>query len=96
MTWTCAWTRALEKEVGGVATPDPEEALLMARARWGTVVAVGDGLWDLRAARALGVGFVGVAEGAGRARLESEGAAEVLADFTDAMGAYEALRRAAR
>lgn len=48
------------------------------------IVVVGDGIWDARAARAAGAGFVGV-EPAGplAARLLGEGAAAVIPDFTE-------------
>ncbi|HMN96060.1 MAG TPA: haloacid dehalogenase-like hydrolase [Phycisphaerales bacterium] len=42
------------------------------------VVYVGDGPWDLRAARRLGIGFVGVGSGDVARRLRAAGAAEVL------------------
>ncbi len=46
-------------------------------------VYVGDGLWDLRAARRLGIGFLGVAvNGAGS--LRDAGVEAIVADFADA------------
>ncbi|MCR4413741.1 MAG: hypothetical protein NUV77_15080, partial [Thermoguttaceae bacterium] len=45
-------------------------------------VYVGDGLWDLKAARRLGIGFLGVAAN-GTARLREAGAEAVVADFAD-------------
>lgn len=51
--------------------------------RFGRVVYVGDGIWDVRAARTLGLCFLGV-EGDGRGvRLQSEGAVATVHDFTD-------------
>lgn len=47
------------------------------------VVYFGDGVWDGRAARALGYGFVGVGLGSRVRALESAGAAAVIADFAD-------------
>jgi phosphoglycolate phosphatase-like HAD superfamily hydrolase len=47
------------------------------------VVYVGDGVWDVRAAKALGIGFLGVAAGDEALRLAGEGAAHVLPDFSD-------------
>lgn len=45
---------------------------------------LGDGVWDVRAARALGVGFVGVAQSdAHEARLRASGAAIVIRDYLD-------------
>lgn len=46
-------------------------------------VYVGDGLWDLRAARSLGMGFVGLARGERADRLRTAGAPIVLTDFAD-------------
>jgi hypothetical protein len=47
------------------------------------VVYVGDGVWDVRAAKALGIGFLGVAIGDQAGRLVGEGASCVLPDFSD-------------
>jgi phosphoglycolate phosphatase-like HAD superfamily hydrolase len=47
------------------------------------VVYVGDGVWDIRAARRLGIGFVGVARGARAESLRVEGAPVVIDDFRD-------------
>ncbi|MCH2144158.1 MAG: haloacid dehalogenase-like hydrolase [Phycisphaerales bacterium] len=44
---------------------------------------VGDGLWDLRASRVLGIGFLGVATGERAAALLEAGAPRVLPDFSD-------------
>ncbi|MFZ5479354.1 MAG: HAD family hydrolase [Myxococcota bacterium] len=45
---------------------------------------VGDGVWDVRAARALGIGFVGVAQSdAHEERLRAHGASHVVRDYTD-------------
>lgn len=63
-----------------------------ARGFEGRVVLVGDGLWDVRVARALGWRFVGVASGAGEARLRRAGARQVVANFTDLRAFVEALR----
>ncbi len=47
-------------------------------------VSLGDGVWDVKAARALGVGFVGVAlTEAHEARLRAAGARHVLRDYLD-------------
>ncbi len=56
------------------------------RAGWsgGPATSFGDGVWDVRAARALGVGFVGVAQtDAHERRLRDAGARHVVRDFTD-------------
>ena len=47
------------------------------------VVSLGDGLWDVRAARNLGCPFVGVARGARAKRLRAAGASHVVGDFKD-------------
>lgn len=60
------------------------------------VVYVGDGTWDVRAAEALGYGFVGIGRGAAAAKLREAGAAEVRPDFQDAEAFLVAVGRAAR
>src|SRR5258708_22797625 len=50
----------------------------------GTVY-VGDGVWDARACRAVGMPFIGVGSGVRAARLASEGAVRVFKDFFDDM-----------
>jgi phosphoglycolate phosphatase-like HAD superfamily hydrolase len=45
-----------------------------------SVVYVGDGVWDARAARRLGYAFVGIGDGA--ERLREEGASMVVGDLT--------------
>jgi len=69
-----------------------EEILLAAVARarevygeesFERVVSLGDGLWDVRAARNLGLAFVGVARGARARRLRRAGASHVVEDFKD-------------
>lgn len=54
-------------------------------------VSVGDGVWDVRAARTLGLPFVGVARDAQVRRLRTEGADRVVSDFTNLADAFEAL-----
>jgi phosphoglycolate phosphatase-like HAD superfamily hydrolase len=49
--------------------------------RFARVVVVGDGVWDLRAARALGHGFVGVTASGGAAALRREGARALVRDY---------------
>ena len=48
----------------------------------GTVY-VGDGVWDARASRALGIPFIGIGSGVRAARLASEGAVRVFQDFSE-------------
>lgn len=57
----------------------------------GNAVYVGDGCWDVRAARALDIGFLGVATGNRAAMLREEGATRVFPDFTDQKAFFEAL-----
>lgn len=57
------------------------------------VVYVGDGVWDGRAARALGCSFLGVAHGARATELERVGAGAVIENFTDARAVVEHLTR---
>ncbi len=48
-----------------------------------SIVYVGDGLWDLRASRRLGIGFVGVASGERAESMRREGARAVVGDYRD-------------
>ena len=75
-----ARARALEK--GMHAEDDPN------------IVYVGDGLWDLTAARSLGIGFVGLATGQRELQLREAGANDVFSDFLDQDVFLEALRLA--
>ncbi len=47
------------------------------------IVYVGDGVWDARACRALGIPFIGIGSGDRAARLASEGAVRVFQDFSE-------------
>ena len=47
-------------------------------------VYVGDGVWDARACRSVGVPFVGIGTGSRATRLSAEGAVCVFPDFSDA------------
>jgi phosphoglycolate phosphatase-like HAD superfamily hydrolase len=47
-------------------------------------VYVGDGVWDARACRSVGIPFIGIATGSRATRLSAEGAVCVLPDFSDA------------
>ncbi|MFZ5481691.1 MAG: HAD family hydrolase [Myxococcota bacterium] len=60
----------------------------------GRVVSVGDGVWDVDAARILGVPFVGVGTGERAARLYARGARHVVGDFADLDGTLALLERA--
>jgi len=48
---------------------------------FGSVVYVGDGMWDLRSSRAMGYGFIGVGRGECAERLHDGGAEHVVEDF---------------
>jgi phosphoglycolate phosphatase-like HAD superfamily hydrolase len=49
-----------------------------------STVFVGDGVWDARACRSMGVPFIGVGTESRAARLSAEGAVCVIPDFSDA------------
>lgn len=51
--------------------------------RFERVVCIGDGVWDVRTARALDLPFVGVGSGVRAERLAAAGATFVVADFLD-------------
>lgn len=51
--------------------------------RFDRVVSVGDGLWDVRAARSMNFSFVGVGSGTNEEKLRRAGASHVLTDFSD-------------
>jgi len=63
-------------------------ALAMARGiyrqpQFSHVTYVGDGVWDIRTARQLGIRFIGVAQGEKATALRAEGATAIIQDFTD-------------
>src|SRR5205807_3959067 len=47
-------------------------------------VYVGDGVWDARACRSVGIAFIGIGTGSRATRLSAEGAVCVFSDFSDA------------
>lgn len=51
--------------------------------KFGSAVYVGDGIWDARACRRVGIPFIGVATDGRAARLTAEGAVRVFPDFSD-------------
>ncbi len=53
------------------------------RADFDRVVSIGDGVWDVRTAASLGIGFIGRASGEGADRLHRAGAETVLPDYRD-------------
>ncbi|WP_018264969.1 HAD family hydrolase [Methylosinus sp. LW4] len=58
------------------------------------IVLVGDGVWDVVTARALGFSFLGVGSGAEAERLREEGAEHVVEDFSRLEAVIELLSRA--
>jgi phosphoglycolate phosphatase-like HAD superfamily hydrolase len=60
------------------------------------VVYAGDGVWDVRAAKALGIGFLGLAAGTKAGRLLEEGALWVFPDLSDLLRAGECLEVVAK
>jgi len=73
-------------------SPVREEIIALARSRaltcyrqddFSRVVYIGDAPWDVRAARRLGVPFLGIGGGRKAQRLLRDGASEVLQDFGD-------------
>src|SRR5439155_25199965 len=48
-----------------------------------STVFVGDGIWDARACRTLGIPFIGIGSGERAARLALEGAVRVFPDYSD-------------
>jgi phosphoglycolate phosphatase-like HAD superfamily hydrolase len=46
-------------------------------------VYVGDGVWDARACRSVGIPFIGIGTGSRVTRLSAEGAVCVFSDFSD-------------
>jgi hypothetical protein len=60
------------------------------------VVYVGDSVWDVRAAKALAIGFLGLAAADKAGRLLAEGASCVVTDFSDPLHVVECLDAVAR
>jgi len=58
------------------------------------IVSVGDGVWDVDAARALALPFVGIAAGGRADRLRAAGAASVLPDLASGVAVLEMLETA--
>jgi phosphoglycolate phosphatase-like HAD superfamily hydrolase len=51
--------------------------------RFDSSIYIGDGLWDARACRAIGIPFIGIANEVRARRLTAEGAVKVFPDFAD-------------
>ena len=62
--------------------------------RFDRVVSVGDGLWDVLAARDLGLPFVGIGSGARANRLRAAGVGVILEDYADIGATVAALETA--
>jgi phosphoglycolate phosphatase-like HAD superfamily hydrolase len=62
--------------------------------RYARVVSVGDAVWDVRTAAALGLPFVGIAVGARADALRAVGATVVLPDYRDRAAVCDALETA--
>jgi phosphoglycolate phosphatase-like HAD superfamily hydrolase len=58
------------------------------------ILSIGDGVWDVRAARSLKLPFVGIGRGAGAERLAGLGASHVLPDFRDLGTVFKAMNEA--
>jgi phosphoglycolate phosphatase-like HAD superfamily hydrolase len=71
------------------------KASLMADiSEFSSVIYVGDGIWDARTCRQLGIPFIGIACGDKVERLKSEGVCAVLPDFQDSSSLDHALEKA--
>jgi phosphoglycolate phosphatase-like HAD superfamily hydrolase len=66
-----------------VATALSRSHIAYARTRFERVVSIGDGVWDVDAARALNLAFVGVRPDEHDAPLRARGVTHVLPDFAD-------------
>jgi len=64
------------------------------QARFEGIVSIGDAVWDVRAARSLGLPFVGIGDGSGGNRLLDEGASHVVSNFADFDGLLKCLDEA--
>jgi len=58
------------------------------------IVSIGDGIWDVNAARSLGLSFIGIARGARADRLRSLGVSHLLEDFSNLHTVFTALDEA--
>jgi phosphoglycolate phosphatase-like HAD superfamily hydrolase len=72
---------ALDRET--IITLCVERAGERFRESFACTIYVGDGIWDARACRTLGLPFIGVGSGHHATRLVSEGAVRVFEDFSD-------------
>jgi phosphoglycolate phosphatase-like HAD superfamily hydrolase len=63
--------------------------------QFSAVTYVGDGVWDIKAARNLGWGFIGIASGDGAEQLRRAGAAMVLPNFNPCEKFFDTLSKLA-
>lgn len=63
------------------ARDERAEALAVIGERYGGIVYVGDGVWDVRTARELGIGFLGIRPAGEEKPLRVEGARTIVRDF---------------
>lgn len=73
-----------------------QQTVALARARFGGIAYVGDGVWDARASRDLGIGFVGVRVEGDFERLSAEGAWSLIRGYADPGAALAAMESQAR
>jgi phosphoglycolate phosphatase-like HAD superfamily hydrolase len=78
-----AFSDAHDERAGIIEAASQKAAAEHAVPAFANRVYVGDGVWDLAAARKLGIGFVGIGEGDKAERLRAAGAEFILADFAD-------------
>ena len=76
-----------------------ELAIQRARKSYGVdsfehIVYVGDGVWDVKAARACKIGFLGIGHGEDEQKLREEGAQAILPHFEDQGRFIEAIQTA--
>jgi phosphoglycolate phosphatase-like HAD superfamily hydrolase len=73
---------ALDRE--SIITLSMQRATERFRESFACTIYIGDGVWDARACRGLGIPFIGIGSGVRAIRLISEGAVHVFQDFSDA------------
>jgi phosphoglycolate phosphatase-like HAD superfamily hydrolase len=90
--------------MAGCDNAPSREAIMLSAARkagakhacqFSSVTYVGDGVWDIKAARNLGWGFIGIASGDGAEQLRRAGAAMVLPNFSRIEEFFDAISKAA-
>ena len=62
--------------------------------KFGKIVSIGDGIWDVKTAAKLSIGFVGIASGTAKNKLFQAGAKDVLADFKQVSNFQQVLKQA--